>query len=84
MVLRGPGSGDEGPPVVACPEPGCVAPAGVMHRFVLASTHGPAEHVQTLCLHGHVRTPLVTPDSVCRDPAPPHVSQQPGYQQVWR
>jgi hypothetical protein len=57
MAVRRPGSEDEGPQVVACPEPGCAAPAEVMDRFVLASTHGPVEHVQTLCLRGHVRTP---------------------------
>jgi hypothetical protein len=43
---------------VICPEPNCQAPAEIVDRFVLASTGGPVEHAQTLCLNGHVRTPL--------------------------
>ena len=43
---------------VSCPEPNCQAPAEIVDRFVLASTSGPVEHAQTMCLNGHVRTPL--------------------------
>jgi hypothetical protein len=43
---------------VSCPEPNCQAPAEIVGRFVLASTHGPVQHAQTLCLNGHARTPL--------------------------
>jgi hypothetical protein len=43
--------------VVACPEPGCAAPAEVLERFALASTSGPVEHCKTVCVGGHVRTP---------------------------
>ena len=28
-------------------------PAGILDRFVLASTGGPVEHVRTWCLEGH-------------------------------
>jgi hypothetical protein len=58
---------------VGCPEPTCQAPAEIVDRFVLASTHGPVEHAQTMCLNGHVRTPLagdltnVTGRSAARD-----------------
>ncbi len=41
------------PELIACPEPGCGVPAGVVDRFVLASTSGPVEHVKTWCLDGH-------------------------------
>jgi hypothetical protein len=41
------------PELIACPEPGCDVPAGVVDRFVLASTGGPVEHVRTWCLEGH-------------------------------
>jgi hypothetical protein len=41
------------PELIACPEPGCGVPAGVVDRFVLASTSGPVEHVRTWCLNGH-------------------------------
>jgi hypothetical protein len=41
------------PELIACPEPGCTVPAGVVDRFVLASTGGPVEHVKTWCLEGH-------------------------------
>ena len=41
------------PELIACPQPGCGVPAGVVDRFVLASTGGPVEHVKTWCLHGH-------------------------------
>ncbi len=41
------------PELIACPEPGCDVPAGVVDRFVLASTAGPVEHVRTWCLEGH-------------------------------
>jgi hypothetical protein len=41
------------PELVACPEPGCGLPAGIVDRFVLASTGGPVEHVRTWCLEGH-------------------------------
>ena len=41
------------PELIACPEIGCGVPAGVVDRFVLASTGGPVEHVKTWCLDGH-------------------------------
>jgi hypothetical protein len=41
------------PELIACPEIGCSVPAGVVERFVLASTAGPVEHVKTWCLEGH-------------------------------
>jgi hypothetical protein len=41
------------PELIACPEPGCDVPAGVVDRFVLASTGGPVEHARTWCLEGH-------------------------------
>jgi hypothetical protein len=41
------------PELIACPEPGCGVPAGVVDRFVLASTGGPVEHVKTWCLDDH-------------------------------
>jgi hypothetical protein len=44
--------------VVACPEPRCAAPAEILERFALASTDGPLEHRKTICVLGHVRTPL--------------------------
>lgn len=44
--------------LLACPEPGCTAVAEVTSRWVLASTDGLAEHIQTRCLDGHVLTPL--------------------------
>jgi hypothetical protein len=47
------------PELIACPEPGCRVPAGVVDRFVLASTSGPVEHVKTWCLEGHGFTQLV-------------------------
>ena len=47
------------PELIACPEPGCGVPAGVVDRFVLASTSGPVEHVKTWCLDGHTFTQRV-------------------------
>jgi hypothetical protein len=41
------------PELIACPEPGCDVPAGVVDRFALASTDGPVELVRTWCLEGH-------------------------------
>ena len=41
------------PELIACPEPGCGVPAGVVDRFALASTEGPVELVRTWCLEGH-------------------------------
>jgi hypothetical protein len=41
------------PELIACPEPSCGLPAGIVDRFVLASTAGPVEHVKTWCLEGH-------------------------------
>ena len=41
------------PELIACPEPGCGVPAGVVDRFVLASTDGPVELVRTWCLESH-------------------------------
>jgi hypothetical protein len=46
-------SGTVLPELIACPEIGCGVPAGVVDRFVLASTGGPVEHVKTWCLDGH-------------------------------
>ena len=46
------------PELIACPERGCGVPAGVVDRFVLASTDGPVEHVRTWCLEGHGFTQL--------------------------
>jgi hypothetical protein len=53
---------------VICPEPNCQASAEIVSRFVLASTHGPVEHAKTMCLKGHVRTPLAVQVATC--PAP--------------
>ena len=50
------------PELIACPEPSCSVPAGVVDRIVLASTSGPVEHVRTWCLNGHGYTQRV--DSV--------------------
>jgi hypothetical protein len=36
--------------LTTCPE--CGAPAEVLDRFVLPSTHGPVEHVKTRCVTG--------------------------------
>jgi len=47
------------PEIIACPEPGCLAPAEVLDRFTLASTDGPVAHVRTMCLAGHGFTPPV-------------------------
>jgi hypothetical protein len=47
------------PELIACPEPACEVPAGVVDRFVLASTSGPVEHVRTWCLNGHGYTQQV-------------------------
>ena len=47
------GTGTALPELIACPEPGCGAPAGVVDRFALASTEGPVELVRTWCLEGH-------------------------------
>lgn len=44
--------------LLACPQPDCHALAEVASRWVLASTDGLVEHVQTRCLNGHVLTPL--------------------------
>lgn len=44
--------------LIACPEPGCHAPAEIVSRFTLPSTDGPIEHLQTCCAQGHVFTPL--------------------------
>jgi hypothetical protein len=46
-------SGTVLPELIACPEPGCEVPAGVVDRFALASTDGPVELVKTWCLEGH-------------------------------
>jgi hypothetical protein len=37
--------------LVVCPE--CAAPAEVVDRFALPSTHGPVEHVKLQCLGRH-------------------------------
>jgi hypothetical protein len=34
------------------------APAEIVERFALPSTDGPVEHRTTVCVRGHVRTPL--------------------------
>jgi len=47
------GTGTALPELIACPEPNCAVPAGVVDRFVLASTDGPVELVRTWCLEGH-------------------------------
>jgi hypothetical protein len=59
--------------VVACPEPGCAAPAEVLERFVLASTSGPVEHSKTVCVggqrpHATRRRPPGTPPGGQRGP----------------
>ena len=43
--------------LVACPKPGCQAPAAVVDRFLLPSTDGPVEHVKTWCANDHGLTP---------------------------
>ena len=37
--------------LVVCPE--CAAPAEIVDRFALPSTHGAVEHVKVLCLARH-------------------------------
>ena len=37
--------------LVVCPE--CAAPAEVVDRFAVPSTHGPVEHVKVQCLGRH-------------------------------
>jgi hypothetical protein len=37
--------------LVVCPE--CAAPAEVVDRFAVPSTHGPVEHVKVRCLSRH-------------------------------
>ncbi len=44
---------------LACPEPGCTAPAVLLDRFWLPSTGGLVAHWKTRCARGHVRTPRV-------------------------
>jgi hypothetical protein len=44
---------------IPCPDPACLAPARIMDRFVLESTDGPVEHVNTHCRNGHGFTPRV-------------------------
>jgi hypothetical protein len=39
--------------LVPCPDPGCRAVAEISDRITVGSTHGPIEHVRTLCLDGH-------------------------------
>jgi hypothetical protein len=39
--------------LVPCPEPDCRALAEISDRITVGSTHGPIEHVRTLCLDGH-------------------------------
>jgi hypothetical protein len=36
-----------------CPEAGCDSPSEIMDRFVLPSTDGGIEFVQTVCLYRH-------------------------------
>jgi hypothetical protein len=36
-----------------CPEPGCDSPSEIMDRFVLPSTEGGIEFVQTVCIFRH-------------------------------
>jgi hypothetical protein len=55
--------------LVPCPEPDCRAPAEIVSRFTLRSTHGPVEHLQTRCSEGHVRTPLAETVAVA-EPVP--------------
>jgi hypothetical protein len=43
--------------LIPCPEPTCDAIAEITSRWVLASTDGLVEHLQTRCLDGHVFTP---------------------------
>jgi hypothetical protein len=52
-------TGIEPPALIACPEPGCGVPAGVVDRFALPSTDGPVVHVRTWCLEGHGLTQRV-------------------------
>jgi hypothetical protein len=51
MEVDGTGTVPQG--LIACPEPACGVPAGVVDRFVLASTDGPVELARTWCLEGH-------------------------------
>jgi hypothetical protein len=47
--------------LVACPDPGCGAPAEVLDRFDLWSTDGPVHHLKTLCARWHAFTaPVAT------------------------
>jgi hypothetical protein len=40
--------------LTGCPEETCHVPAEITHRFVLASTDGPVEHVTVRCVARHV------------------------------
>ena len=65
------------PEMIACPKPGCMVPAGVVGRFVLASTDGPVEHVKTSCLEGHgftVQVETLTSWPLPRAPRPAETS----------
>lgn len=44
--------------LINCPDPNCDAPARIIDRWSLGSTHGPAEHIKTMCERGHWFTPL--------------------------
>jgi hypothetical protein len=39
--------------IETCPEQRCQMPAEVVHRFTLASTGGPVEHVALRCIDQH-------------------------------
>jgi pimeloyl-ACP methyl ester carboxylesterase len=56
------------PEVIACPDPTCRAPAGIVDGWTWGSTSGPVEHIKTGCGRGHWFT--LTVDSLDLRPAP--------------
>ncbi len=41
--------------IVACPEPGCTAPAEVIDHHIAISTSGPVPMTRTRCIGKHIR-----------------------------
>jgi hypothetical protein len=64
--------------ILACPDPGCGAPATLSARWTWPSTDGPVEHVQTHCMNRHSYTqpqPVATTSS-------PHAPDSPAARMV--
>jgi hypothetical protein len=61
--------------LIACPDPGCRAPARIVDRWSWRCSDGPVEHVKTGCERGHWFTPTV--DSLDLQPAPTMADPSP-------